>query len=193
MISHLTGKIIAKTARSVVLDVNSVGYEVAVLPILLEKANKGEELSLFTYLCVREDAMDLYGFKTTEEKNFFHDLIGVTGIGPKSAMTVMSLTSLRDLKKAIAHGDASLLTKVSGIGKKTAERIILELKNKVEISLGQGEELGMSSADSQAIDGLISLGYTAREAREALQQVDKKITEAKDRIKAALKLLGKNK
>ncbi|MBU0598598.1 Holliday junction branch migration protein RuvA [Patescibacteria group bacterium] len=192
MISYVSGIIKVITKRSVVLETNGVGYEIYVLPLVLEKAKSGEELSLFTHMHVREDAMELYGFADMEQRIFFQDLISVSGVGPKSAVTIMSLAPLPDLKKAIVQEDASLLTKVSGIGKKTAERLILELRNKLTVS--EEDKIDSSSAgtsDSQSIDGLISLGYSAGEAREALRQVDKDITEVKDRIKAALKMLGK--
>lgn len=189
MISYVSGTIKITTERSVVLECSGIGYEIFCLPIILEKVKSGDELSLFTYMHVREDIMELYGFKDMEQRNFFQDLISVSGVGPKSAVTIMSLAPLQDLKKAIIHEDVSLLTKVSGIGTKTAERLILELKNKLTVS-GQ-DKAGAGTSDSQAIDGLISLGYSAAEARETLRHVDKKITEVKDRIRAALKMMGK--
>lgn len=194
MIATLSGTIKQKTEKSVTIEVAGVGYEVFSPLPLLERAKVGERAQLYTHLHVREDAMELYGFATQEELEFFKQLISVSGVGPKSAVAILSLTSVADLKKAISHGDASLLTKVSGIGKKTAERLIVELKSKVDVlgeSAGSGglENLG----DNQAIDGLVGLGYSVREAREALQQVDKGVTAVKDRIKAALRLLGKNK
>jgi len=194
MIATLSGTIKQKTEKSVTIEVAGVGYEVFSPLPLLERAKVGREAQLYTHLHVREDAMELYGFATQEELEFFKQLISVSGVGPKSALAILSLTSVADLKKAISHGDASLLTKVSGIGKKTAERLIVELKSKVD-ALDAGTATGglENLGDNQAIDGLVGLGYSVREAREALQQVDKNITAVKDRIKAALKSLGKNK
>ncbi len=192
MIAHITGTIQEVTENSLVIDVQGVGYEVATAPILLEKSKPNQKISLFVYLYMRENAIELYGFRLLEEKTFFKQLISVSGIGPKSALMVLSLTSLVELKKAIVHGDASLLTKVSGIGKKTAERLVVELKSKLEKS--DSDTLGASAdieGDSQAIDGLVALGYSLKEAREAIQQVSPDIKGAQQRIGAALKLLGK--
>jgi Holliday junction DNA helicase RuvA len=192
MIAFVSGKIKTKTDKSVVIDVSGVGYEVFVTPLFLEKAKENQEVELYTHLYVREDIMELYGFPDSGELSFFKKLISVSGVGPKSALTIMSLASASDLQKAIIHEDASLLTKVSGIGEKTAKRLIVELKNKLEAGdTGESAAKAGSVGDSQAIDGLISLGYSAKEAREALRMVDKDIVNVKDRIKAALKLQGK--
>lgn len=194
MIASLNGKILSKSEKSIVLDVGGVGFDIFVPLVILEKMKIGSILTLHTHLHVREDAMELYGFGNVEELNFFKLLISVSGVGPKSALGILSLTSVNDLKKAISHGDATLLTKVSGIGKKTAERLIVDLKNKVD-ALDDGTVTGGIEylGDSQAIDGLVHLGYSIREAREALQAVDSQVTSVKDRIRAALKLLGRNK
>lgn len=194
MIASLNGKIISKTEKSIILEVGGVGFDIFVPLVILEKIKTGAVLTLHTHLHVREDGMELYGFSTVEELNFFKLLISVSGVGPKSALGILSLTSVGDLKKAISHGDATLLMKVSGIGKKTAERLIVDLKSKVD-SLDENPEPGGidNIGDNQAIDGLIHLGYSIREAREALQAVSKDIVGTKDRIKTALKLLGKSK
>lgn len=192
MISYLSGTIKLITEKSVIMDVNGVGYEVFTTPIFLEKLKTGQPLELYTHLHLREDGMELYGFPIQAELDFFKKLISVTGIGPKSALGIMALAPMKELQKGIIQSDLALLTKVSGIGKKTAERLILELKNKLEA--GDTDTLASASgtSDSQVIDGLIGLGYSAREAREAIRQVDPKLTAAKDRIKAALKMMGKN-
>jgi holliday junction DNA helicase RuvA len=194
MISFISGTIKSKNEKNLVLEAHELGYDIYVPAPLLEKTKIGSHLELYTHLHVREDAIELYGFATAAELSFFKQLIGVSGVGPKSAVGILSLTSVSDLKKAISHGDASLLTKVSGIGKKTAERLIVELKSKVD-ALDEGTEAGglENIGDNQAIDGLVGLGYSIREAREALQLVDKSIGSVKDRIRAALKLLGKSK
>lgn len=192
MIAFVSGTIKVKTGRSVLVDVNGVGYEVFTTPLFLEKAKENQEVELYTHLYVREDIMELYGFPSVGELNFFKKLIGVSGVGPKSALTIMSLASVSDLQRAIVQEDASLLTKVSGIGEKTAKRLIVELKNKLEAGdIGESATGTEPTGDSQAIDGLISLGYSVKEAREALRMVDKDIVNIKDRIKAALKLQGK--
>jgi len=192
MIAYVSGTIKIKTGRSVVVDVNGVGYEIFATPLFLEKAKPGQTIEFYTHLYVREDIMELYGFLSEGELNFFKKLISVSGVGPKSALTIMSLASVSDLQKAIIHEDASLLTKVSGIGEKTAKRLIIELKNKLEAGdISESAAKNSTVGDSQAIDGLIGLGYSAKEAREALRTVDKNINNVKDRIKAALKSLGK--
>ena len=194
MISFISGKVKVKTEKSVIVDVQGVGYEVFTTPTLLEKIRGGSEVSLYTHLYIREEVMELYGFALREELEFFREMISVSGVGPKSALGILTLSSIADLKKAIANEDASLLTKVSGIGKKTAERLIVELKNKISLQdiTSDSKSTGISS-DSQAIDALVNLGYSIREAREALRQTDKDIDNIRDRIKAALKLLGKKK
>lgn len=194
MISFLAGTVKLKTEKNLTVDVQGIGYEVfAPLPVL-EKTKVGAAIELYTHLHVREDAMELYGFLTITELDFFKQLISVSGVGPKSAIGILSLTSVADLKKAISNGDASLLTKVSGIGRKTAERLIVELKNKVDVLDARTDTGGLENlGDNQAIDGLVHLGYSAREARDALQLIDKSITAVEQRVKAALKLMGKNK
>jgi Holliday junction DNA helicase RuvA len=136
--------------------------------------------------------MELYGFLTTEELEFFEQLLTVTSVGPKSALNILSVGKVEEIKKAIIHGDASILTKVSGIGQKTAERLILELKNKISIEAKEGEKVDLENfGDSGGIDALVNLGYRRAEAREALHKVDASITGVKERVKEALKMLGK--
>jgi Holliday junction DNA helicase RuvA len=193
MIASLTGKVQSKTEKSSIIEVAGVGYEVFAPLVFLEKIKISSTTTVYTHLHVREEAMELYGFPTPEELAFFKLLISVSGVGPKSAVAILSLASVSDLKKAISHGDASLLTKVSGIGKKTAERLIVELKTKVDVLDSTVGVTGVENlGDNQAIDGLVHLGYSVREAREALQAVDPELTAVKDRVRAALKMLGKN-
>lgn len=177
--------------KSLTVDVHGVGYEINTNALILEKSKVGDDVTFFTHHYVREDIMELFGFKDPNELSFFKKLISVSGVGPKSALTIMSLASVSELQKGIKKGDASLLTKVSGIGKKTAERLIVELKNKIEYADMAGEESGgFDVSDSQVIDGLVGLGYTQKEAREAARLVDKDIDNVKDRVKAALKSMG---
>lgn len=193
MITHIKGIVDIVTERSVILDSGDVGREIFLPVQLLEKQKRGGRLELYTHLYLRDDRMELYGFAEFDELLFFRQLIDVSGVGPKSAMTVMSLAPVSELKQAIAGGDASLLMKVSGIGKKTAERLIVELKGKLEAYHPEGSAgTGSAIGDSQAIDGLVGLGYTISEAREALRHVDAGITDTQGRVKAALKLIGKN-
>ncbi len=189
MIALLKGKIELKTDKFIILDVNGVGYKIFCSALILkEVADDKRERKFFIHLYPRENLLDLYGFLTFEELEFFEILISVSGIGPKAALSVMMLESVKILKQAIASGQKTLLTKVSGIGNKTAERIILELRNKVFASI---EDIKQLNSDSEAIDALISLGYSTSKAREALKQVPGKIKEIGGRIKEALKILGK--
>jgi Holliday junction DNA helicase RuvA len=193
MISYLTGTIKNKNIKSVTLIVNDIGYEIFVSQPVLEKLKVGENKEFFTHLHVREDAMELYGFLTQDEKKFFELLISVSGIGPKSALSVLSIAKLMEIKKAILRGDPSLLRKVSGIGQKIAERIVVELKNKLEdLPLGD-EKINLSATGSGAFEALQGLGYSAQEVRDALRQVPENIENEDEMIKVALKALGKKK
>ena len=192
MISYLSGKIKHKNDKFIILDVNGVGFQVFVAASTFEKIGNKQEVALYTDLYFTENVLELYGFLTMEELEFYQQLLTVTGIGPKSALNIMSVAKVDEIKKAIIHGDASILTRVSGIGKKTAERLILELKNKIKIETAEAGEINIENVgDNQAILALTKLGYSNIEAREALKEVDGKITKLEDRIKLALKMLGK--
>jgi len=189
MIAFLEGEIKLKTDKFVVLKAGGVGYKVFCSASTLKKiGGVGDKVQLFTHLYFREHLMDLYGFVSFEELEFFELLISVSGIGPKAALSVMMLASVKTLKEAIASGQKSLLTKVSGIGQRTAERIILELKNKVFAPVADIQKL---SSDSEAIDALVSLGYSSCQAKEALAQVPYRIKGVEARVKEALKIIGK--
>lgn len=193
MISHLSGQVKFKNDKSLTLDVNGVGYELRISALVLEKLKIGEQKNFFTHLYVREDAMELYGFESLDEKKFFELLISVSGVGPKSAMQVLSIAKLTEIKKAILRSDPTLLRKVSGIGQKTAERIVVELKNKLEdLPLGD-EKINLAATDSGAFEALQTLGYSAGEVREVLRKIPAEIENENEIIKQALKILGKNK
>ena len=186
MIGSIKGKIILKKEKYLVVETSGVGYKVNVSPDTLSKTKKaGEEISLWIHTHVREDVLDLYGFLDHRELEFFEMLISVSGIGPKGALSILGITSIETLRKAISTGDTSYLTKVSGIGKKTAEKIIIELRDKI------GEEKGGSSLQGEldALEALKSLGYSQNEAREALKKVPAEI-DTNSKIREALKILG---
>jgi holliday junction DNA helicase RuvA len=191
MISRLTGTIVHSDLKYLVLDVQGVGYKVAVGPDLFTKIDKKTPLTLWTYLAVREDAMDLYGFLSLSELKFFELLITISGIGPKTAMGVLNVASVHSLETAIQTQDTTHLTKVSGIGKKMAEKIVLELKDKVIETSGSAESHAIMKNDADALEALKSLGYSPTEARDALKELPKSITKTNDKIKEALKILGK--
>lgn len=189
MISHLSGTIIELSEKYVILDVHGVGYKIYCSPDTLSHLGL-ENASLFTYLCVREDALDLYGFPTSEEQAFFEMLISVSGIGPKSALSILSMATVETLKQAIGTGDTSYLTKVSGIGRKTAEKVVLELRDKLRANVNMKEMPGIMRAESDVIEALKALGYSQNDARDALKEIPSDITATNARIKEALRILS---
>ena len=166
-----------------------IGYEVFLPLKQLETIKINDEKELFIYSHIKEDMFDLYGFSKEEEMDFFKKVISVSGVGPKSALNILGLTSVEDLKRAIASEDPSLLQKVSGIGKKTAERLVVELKEKFIVDLS--EKIVVSNKDKQVVDGLVSLGYKESEAKEAVNSLSKEEMDLATRIKQALQVLNK--
>jgi len=191
MIAQLRGTILDQDLNSVVLNAGGVGYLVFISPDTSQKLTEmvSHDVVLFTHLSVRENALDLYGFLDREELSFFEMLISISGIGPKSGLAILSIVDVATLKEAIRSGDSSYLTKVSGIGKKIAQKIVLELNDKIEALAG--ESLLVLKEDIDTLEALKSLGYSTIEARETLKQIPSKITGTQKRIKEALKLLGK--
>ncbi len=187
MIGHLTGTVVHSDLKSILLDVHGVGYKVYTNTAAL---NEAEQLSLWTYLAVRENALDLYGFATKAELDFFELLLTVSGIGPKSASNILAVASLTSLRQAITTGETSYLTKVSGIGKKVAEKIVMELKDKLGESIDvETGEVTSHTSDVDALLALQSLGYSERDAREALKKAEGENVQAK--VRSALKNLSK--
>ena len=192
MISKLTGAVAEKDSDYLIIEVGGIGYKVNVSPDVVAKAKEKEEISLFTYLAVRENSLDLYGFLGKGELVFFELLVSVSGIGPKGALGVLSQATPIQLETSITTGDCSILTKVSGIGEKTAERIILELKNKIgKISSLQGSARKDSNVDVETMEALLALGYSQRDAQEALREIGSKTKNVNEKIKRALKILGR--
>jgi Holliday junction DNA helicase RuvA len=192
MISKLTGVVAEKDSDYLIIEVGGIGYKVNVSPDVVAKAKEKEEISLFTYLAVRENSLDLYGFLGKGELVFFELLVSVSGIGPKGALGVLSQATPIQLETSITTGDCSILTKVSGIGEKTAERIILELKNKIgKISSLQGSARKDSNVDVETMEALLALGYSQRDAQEALREIGSKTKNVNEKVKRALKILGR--
>jgi holliday junction DNA helicase RuvA len=189
MISQLSGTVAHKDIRFMVIDVNGVGYKVYASNETMEKCPLNEHIRVWTHMIVREDALDLYGFLSKDAQDFFEMLIGISGIGPKTALSILNLATIATLHKAIATGDSSYLTKVSGIGKKNAEKIVLELKDKLMVVLEEGEAARDNQSDT--LEALKALGYNEREARDALKKVPKDITDTGECVKYALKILAK--
>ncbi|MFA5994160.1 MAG: Holliday junction branch migration protein RuvA [Parcubacteria group bacterium] len=189
MIAKIKGKIEYRKDKFVVVDVWGIGYKVYLTTYAMGKIAGLEEVDFFIHTAIREDAMDLYGFLNMEELDMFELLISISGIGPKAGLGILSIATPRTIKTAILNEDSSILTKVSGIGKKTADRVILELRNKVA-SMTDSEKEGAVS-DSDAIEALISMGYSVVEARDALKAVSPDIKDIGQRVGLALKSLGK--
>ena len=173
------------------MDVSGVGYKIYTNTATIGERRKvkgdSEITEFWIYTAVRETALDLYGFCTKEELDFFELLISVSGIGPKSAMGILSIATLQNLRHAISTGDIGHLTKVSGVGKKNAEKIVMELKDKlVGLSVDMSKSM---SGEVDALEALKSLGYAEREAREALKKVSD-VSDIGEKVKKALKLLS---
>lgn len=189
MIAELHGKIGTLKANSVVLMVGGVGYQVQVTTYTLGILASQEDVHLYIHTHVREDAFLLYGFLDEGEKAMFELLIGVSGIGPKVALSILSIADTKTIRTAVTHKDPSILTRVSGVGKKMAERVILELQNKVEE--GDLTDHAEARADQEALEALAALGYSVTQAREALKVVPKDVTDLSGRVRQALKSLAK--
>jgi len=189
MIHSLKGTLLEKKENFFVIGIGGIAFQVkSSFNVLKSLPQIGQIVNVFTYLHVREDALELYGFLDEKELSFFELLIGISGIGPKSALGVLGVERVEKLKAAISEGRAELLTKASGVGKKTADRIILELRNKLSQE-GSGEIVGIMQSDHDIIEALSNLGYTKSQAKEALSKVDSKINKMENRIKEALKIL----
>ena len=190
MIGSIRGKIISKTEKFLLVETNGVGYKISVSPDTVSKTKKiSDEIFLFTHTHVREDALDLYGFLDQEELEFFEMLIGVSGIGPKGALAILGIASIETLRKAIATGDISYLTKISGIGKKTAEKIVIELRDKIAEKMKDEKGGGSLREELDALEALKSLGYSQNQAREVLKKVSPDAN-TNTKIREALKILG---
>ena len=192
MIAYLRGKIKNKGQGYIILDVRDVGYKVFVNETVYAELDIEQETEFYIYQNVREDSLSLFGFNALDQLEMFELLLSISGIGPKSALGVLGIASTEDIKDSIARGDSSLLTKVSGIGKKTAERVVLDLRDKVA-RLANGEQSAENKgvlASGDEIDALMALGYSMMQARDALRQVDSKIKDSGERIKAALKAIS---
>lgn len=190
MIARIEGTIIHKTDKFLVVDVSGVGYKVFVTTDTIGSVEQGAPGAFWTYTAVRENSLDLYGFASMEEMSFFELLLDVSGIGPKSALGILAVASIDTLKKAIATGDTSYLNKVSGIGRKTAEKIVIELRDKLQAHKGEDGATSTLRGDSDVVEALKSLGYSQNDARDALKEIPSTIEGTNARIKQALKILG---
>lgn len=179
MIARIRGRLIEKHFETAIVDVGGLGYEVWALPTDLSELHEGEEVIFIIYEHIREDTHVLYGFRSGEAKEFFGRLLSISGIGPKVALAILSSTSLDRLKQAIATGDPDMLRGVAGVGAKTAQRVILELKGKLD-------QMATSSGD-ETYQALVGLGYTSAQAAQALADLPGEVTDPAERVKLALK------
>ena len=190
MLSHLKGKVIFSGEKFVILEVNSVGYKIFLIPEIFKIIKDQEIVSLWVHLSIRETSQELYGFLEYSELEFFEMLIKISGVGPKSALGVLAVAPLDTLKRAISTNNVSYLTKVSGIGKRIAEKIVLELRGKLEQLEETGERNILLQEDDDVLEALQSLGYSLYEARSTLKEIPEDITGTDKRIKEALKIMG---
>jgi Holliday junction DNA helicase RuvA len=193
MIGFLTGKIISYKPTHIILDVNGVGYDVKISINTFEKLNENDIVSLHIYTNVKEDSITLYGFYSEAEKNMFELLISISGVGPKSALSLLSGISTDDLKQAIITNNIERIIAVPGIGRKTAERLILELKNKVRDIKEEGITPTKLSAQKEAISALTTLGYNLASSEKAVNQILSELPDCslEELIKRSLKELNK--
>jgi holliday junction DNA helicase RuvA len=190
MIGRLSGKLIEKNPPQILLDVQGVAYEIDVpMSTFYNLPRTGESVELLTHLVVREDAHLLYGFLTAGERSAFRQLLKISGVGPKVALSVLSGLSVDDLASAVASQDTARLVKVPGVGKKTAERLVLELRDRLPIAVS-AVRTGASPTGGDVVNALLGLGYNEREAAAAVKQLPADLAIA-DAIRQALKHLAK--
>lgn len=187
MFGHIKGKILDLKSTKAVIDVHGLGFNVYGTVGSLSKMKSNQEVSLWIHTVVRENSIELYGFETEEELHIFELLITVSGVGPKSGLTILSVAGVKAIEQAVVTGDTSSLVKISGVGKKTAEKIVIELSGKIST----GEKGGVSNEDIDVFEALKSLGYREREIQEIIKNMPQEIVGANDKIKYALKNFGK--
>jgi Holliday junction DNA helicase RuvA len=191
LIGRLTGTLLEKHPPQIVIDVNGVGYEVDVpMSTLYNLPATGERVTLLTHFAVREDAQQLYGFLSATERDTFRQLIKISGVGPKLALSVLSGLSVADLAQAVALQEAGRLTKIPGVGKKTAERLLLELKGKLAEGIGAGAGVAARGAGGDVLHALVALGYSEKEAALAVKSLPEGVA-VEEGIRLALKSLAK--
>jgi holliday junction DNA helicase RuvA len=190
VIGRIAGRLIAKHPPQVVVDVHGVGYELDVpMSTLYQLPATGADVVLLTHLLVREDAHQLFGFATESERSVFRQLLRISGVGARTALSVLSGMSVADLRDAVARQDSGRLTKVPGIGKKTAERLLLELKDKLDVAV-IAVRAQADGAGSDVVHALLALGYSDKEARNAVAKLESGLS-VTEGIRQALKALSR--
>ena len=189
MIAHVSGVVAEKFANSVIVDVHDIGYEVQVPTNDFDRALLGEPVKFYTYHHIREQSQELFGFSSLTAKKLFELLITVQGVGPKAALAILSLGESEEVRNAIANSDSVYITKASGVGKKTAERVIVDLSDKVGLAIAVSRTPGAPAvilASDEALEALMALGYNLNDAMAALENVDPALPTAQ-RVTIALK------
>lgn len=192
MIAHISGTVTEKFENSVIIDVHGVGYELRISATDADNINVNDQAKFYTYHSIRENAEELYGFMSLAAKKLFEMLITVNGIGPKAAMAILSLSTPEEVRNAIANDDITFISKASGVGKKSAERIIVDLRDKVGLPSHYGRSETFIAThtpkgpEDEALDALIALGFPLKEATAALADVDPNLP-VEERIREALK------
>ena len=192
MIGKISGKLIERHPPQVVVDVHGVGYEIDVpMSTFYQLPANGSEVTLYTHLIVREDAHQLYGFASEQERRVFRQLLKISGVGARTALSVLSGMSVSDLYAAVSAQDSGRLIRVPGIGKKTAERLLLELKDKLDVMVVSATVTAAAGTTSDILNALLALGYNDKEAQWAIRQLPGS-TAVTEGIRQALKLLSKS-
>lgn len=188
MIAHVSGVVAEKFASSVIVDVVGVGYEVQVAAGEFDRVTLGEQVKLYTYHHIREQVQELYGFSSLAGKKLFELLITVQGVGPKAALAILSLGDSEMVRNAIAASDSGFIAKASGVGKKTADRVVVDLSDKVglPVTIAHSSGVSVSPAGDEALEALMALGYNLNDAMTALETVPKNLSTA-ERVTMALK------
>lgn len=188
MIAHVNGVVAEKFANSIIVDVHDIGYEIQVAAGDFETALLGEPVKFYTYHHIREQSQDLFGFSSLAAKKLFELLITVQGVGPKAALSILSVGDSEQVRNAIANGDSGYVAKASGVGKKIAERVVVDLSDKVGLAVSVAHASGVAavSAGDEALEALMALGYSLSDASTALESIPKDISTA-ERVTQALR------
>jgi Holliday junction DNA helicase RuvA len=189
MIAHIAGTIAEKFGNAIIVDVMGVGYEINVAAGDYDTSVLGNEVKFYTYHHIREQSQELFGFSSLAAKKLFEMLITVQGVGPKAALAILSLDSPEHVRNAIANADSAYITKATGVGKKTAERVVVDLSDKVGMPIVYTTNRGIQAelnTNDEALEALIALGYTLNDATKALEGIDVTLSTS-ERVRAALK------
>lgn len=188
MIAHVSGVVAEKFGNSVIVDVHDIGYEVQVAAGDFDAALLGETVKFYTYHHIREQSQDLFGFSSLAAKKLFELLITVQGVGPKAALSILSLGDSETVRNGIANGDSGFVSKASGVGKKIAERVVVDLSDKVGLAVTVAHATGVATvpAGDEALEALMALGYSLNDAQVALEQIPKDLSTA-ERVTLALR------